>query len=72
MFTALGHIFSFISTIFSAADKSAQALDIHAGGLIIAAEDNVAKTIRKRGSADDIKATRQTLIDAGVIKLPEA
>ncbi len=58
--------------MFSAMDKSAQALDIHAGGLVIAAEDNVAKTIRKRGSADDIKATRQTLIDAGIIKLPEA
>ena len=72
MFTALGHIFSFISTMFSAMDKSAQALDIHAGGLVIAAEDSVAKTIRKRGSADDIKATRQTLIDAGIIKLPEA
>ena len=72
MFTALGHIFSFISTIFSAADKSAQALDIHAGGLIISAEDSVAKAINKRGTPEQIAATRQTLIAAGVIKAPEA
>ena len=67
MFTAIGHIFSFLATIFSAADKAAQALDIHAGVLVITAEDTAAKQLRKRGDADAIKATRQVLVDAGVL-----
>ena len=71
MFKSFGHIFSFISSLFSAADKAAQALDIHAGGLRAAAEDDVAKKIRKRGNVEDIKATRQTLIDAGILEQPQ-
>ena len=72
MFTAIGHIFSFIATIFSAADKAAQALDIHAGVLVITAEDTAVKQLRKRGDAEAIQATRQVLIDAGVLPKVEA
>ena len=58
------------SNLFSAGAKLTSAMDLKSSVILIEIEDEVKDILDERGSIEDILATRETLIAAGVLQAP--
>lgn len=70
MFSAISNFFSMFSNLFSAGAKLTSAMDIKSSVILIEVEDEVRDILEERGDIDDILATRELLVAAGVIQAP--
>lgn len=70
MFSAISNFFSMFSNLFSAGAKLTSAMDLKSSVILIEVEDEVRDILEERGTLEDILATREILIAAGVLQSP--